>query len=283
MKSRARAHGAATIIAAFATGKGAALGVDLGKTVEVELFEGEKIMSPKNPRLPDYCVLRVLKHFGLKCGFCVRELSDDIPHAVGLKSSSTVANATVLAAAAAASKISGKKMPADLALVDLGVDAAFDAKVTVTGAFDDATASFFGGVCITDNLKRRLVKRTPLEDLTVVVLVPEGRTLSGSVDVQKLKKMAEEIGFAWKRASEGRIHEALTINGVMHALAFGHDPAPALAALSAGALSAGLSGTGPATVALCRREGVGAVKSAFSAFDGGIITAETTNEKSRVL
>ena len=39
----------------------------------------------------------------------------------------------------------------DLELVKLGVDAAFDAKVTVTGAFDDACASYFGGAVITDN------------------------------------------------------------------------------------------------------------------------------------
>jgi shikimate kinase len=52
----------------------------------------------------------------------------------------------------------------DLAVVNLGVDAAFDARVTVTGAFDDACASFFGGIVVTDNLKRRLVKHSILPE-----------------------------------------------------------------------------------------------------------------------
>ena len=78
----------------------------------------------------------------------------NIPVAKGLKSSSAAANATALAATAAL----GKTLD-DLELVKLGVEAAFDAKVTVTGAFDDACASYFGGVVITDNLNRQIIKQ----------------------------------------------------------------------------------------------------------------------------
>ena len=285
MKSKAKAHGAGTIIAAFATGCGAAFGADLWKKVEVELFEQKrvKVDFPEGLSLPDYCVRRVLSRYNTNFDYRIKELEDQIPRAVGLKSSSTIANATVLAAADAVSRALGKKMPNDIALVNLGVDAAFDAKVTVTGALDDATASYFGGVVITDNLGRKLIKRSKVPDLSVVILVPEGQTLSGSVKVSELKKMSKEIGFAWERAKSGRILEALTINGMMHALAFGHDPAPAIEALRAGALASGLSGTGPATVALCRKEDVSSVKSAFSAFDGEILTTKTTNEKSKVM
>ncbi len=49
------------------------------------------------------------------------------------------------------------EMVDDFEIVNLGVDAAFDAKVTVTGAFDDACASYFGGVVVTDNLERKIV------------------------------------------------------------------------------------------------------------------------------
>lgn len=284
MKARARAHGAATIIAAFATGRGAALGVDLKKTVEVELLgEGAGVgEAPGELTLPDYCVKRVFGHFKVEYGYRIRELEDAIPRAVGLKSSSTVANATVLAAAEAVSRETGLEKPDDIALVNLGVDAAFDAKVTATGAFDDATASYFGGVTVTDNLNRGLVKRDKVEDLGVLVLVPEGQTLSASVDVRELKKISREIGLAWDKAKDGRVYEALTVNGIMHSLAFGHDPAPAVEALSAGAVAAGLSGTGPATVALCR-DRVDEVRDALMAFEGNIIETKTTNERSGVV
>jgi len=280
MKAKARAHGAATIIAAFATGKGAALGVELGKTVEVELLSEKTTV--KEPSLPDYCVQRVLKHFNADYGYKITELEDEIPRAVGLKSSSTVANATVLAATKAICEQIGGEIPDDLTLVNLGVDAAFDAKVTATGAFDDATASFFGGVCITDNLNRKLVERWPVENLTVLVLVPGGKTLSASVNIPELKKMSKEIGFAWNKAKAGSIYEALTLNGIMHSLHFGIDPTPAIEALKAGALAAGLSGTGPATVALCKNN-AGEVKDALSVFEGDILETKTTNEPSRVI
>ena len=69
-------------------------------------------------------------------------------------------------------------------LVNLGVDAAFDAKVTVTGAFDDACA-LFGGIVITDNLKREIVKQLPLpEDLTVLFLVPPEKAYSADSNVE---------------------------------------------------------------------------------------------------
>ena len=75
-----------------------------------------------------------------------------------------------------------------LELVNLGVDAAFDAKVTVTGAFDDACASYFGGVVITDNLERKIVKQLPLpEDLIVLFHVPPEKAYSADSNVERLK------------------------------------------------------------------------------------------------
>ncbi len=59
----------------------------------------------------------------------------------GLKSSSAAANAIALATTAAL-----ERSLDDVTVVKLGVDGALDAKVTITGAFDDACASYFGGI-----------------------------------------------------------------------------------------------------------------------------------------
>ena len=105
------------------------------------------------------------------------------PVAKGLKSSSAAANATALATTAAL----GKTLD-DLELVKLGVDAAFDAKVTVTGAFDDACASYFGGTVITDNLNRKIVKQLPLaEDLVVLFFVPPQKAYTADSNVARLR------------------------------------------------------------------------------------------------
>ena len=163
-KAMAIAHGAATIVNAIALGKGAAFGVDLWTKAEVKLtdephvFKAEITSDPKESTvLIEKTVSRVLQKFSLDNSFGAKVKTwSNIPIAKGLKSSSAAANAVALATIAAL----GKTLD-DLEIVNLGVDAAFDAKVTVTGAFDDACASYFGGVVITDNLNREIVKQLP--------------------------------------------------------------------------------------------------------------------------
>jgi shikimate kinase len=170
-------HGAATIVNAIAIGKGAAFGVDLFTKAQVKLtnepsiIEAEITSDPKeNPILIQKIVSVVLKRFQAEKEFGAKVKTwSNIPIARGLKSSSTAANAVALATLGAL----GKTLD-DLEIVKLGVQAAFDAKVTVTGAFDDACASFFGGLVVTDNLNLKLVKHEVLaEDYAVLFHVPQ--------------------------------------------------------------------------------------------------------------
>src|SRR2546430_4173592 len=64
----------------------------------------------------------------------------------------------------------------------MSVDAAFDAGVTITGAFDDACASLLGGICVTDNRDRRLLAldRFP-DDLVAGVQNPPPMTPQASL------------------------------------------------------------------------------------------------------
>ena len=80
----------------------------------------------------------------------------------------------------------------------MGVEAAFDAKVTVTGAFDDACASYFGGVVVTDNLKREMIKQMPLtEDLTVLFHVPPKKAYT----VNSMLTDSKRLSPSWKLLS----------------------------------------------------------------------------------
>src|SRR5512135_2086235 len=171
-RAEAVAHGAATIVNAIATGKGAALGVDLWTKAQVELtseagaIKGEIASDPtETTLLIEKAVNRVFEKFKVEKRFgATVKTNSNIPIARGLKSSSAAANAVVLATVTAM----GETL-ADMEIVNLAVDAAFDAKVTVTGAFDDATASYFGGIVVTDNTNRKLLKRTiPPKDLQVL-------------------------------------------------------------------------------------------------------------------
>lgn len=289
MKGQAKAisHGAATIVNAIATGKGAAFGVNLWTKAEVQLtnnsslIEGKIVSDPtEKPVLIEKTVKRVLKHFRVeeKFGAKVKTWSN-IPVARGLKSSSAAGNAIALATVAALNK-----ELEDLAIVNLGVDGALDAKVTITGAFDDACASYFGGIVITDNAKRRIVKRFEIgEDLTVLFHIPPVKAYTINADVARTKSVAHLVKIAYKEALKQNFWAALTLNGLIYSSALGYNPSIALDALMAGALAAGLCGKGPAVTAVVSNDKVDLVKDALEAYEGEILQARVNHEKARVL
>jgi shikimate kinase len=286
-KATAIAHGAATIVNAMALGKGAAFGIDLWTKAEVKLtdephvIKAEIISDPKeNPALIEKTAIRVLQRFSLDNRFGAKVKTwSNIPIAKGLKSSSAAANAVALAATAALDKTLN-----DLELVNLGVDAAFDAKVTVTGAFDDACASYFGGVVITDNLNREIVKQLPgTEDLTVLFHVPPEKAYTADVNVGRLQTVKPLVNVAYKEALEGKVWEALTLNGLIYSSALGYNPSIAIDALAAGAVAAGLCGKGPTVTAVTPKDKIDSVKAALQKHDGEIVQACLSHEKAKVL
>jgi shikimate kinase len=286
-KAIAIAHGAATIVNAIALGKGAAFGVDLWTKAEVKLtvepnvFEAEIISDPKeNTVLIEKTVSRVLQKFSLdkKFGARIRTWSN-IPIAKGLKSSSVAANAAALATITAI----GKKLP-DLDIVNLGVDAAFDAKVTVTGAFDDACASYFGGIVITDNLNREIVKQLPFaEDLIVLFHLPPEKAYTIDSNVKRLQTIKTLVEVTYKEALAGKVWDALTLNGLIYSSASGYNPAIAIDALAAGAVAAGLCGKGPAVTVITPKDKVDSVKATLQKYSGKILQANLNQEKAKVL
>jgi shikimate kinase len=286
-KATAIAHGAATIVNAIALGKGAAFGVDLWTKAEVKLtdephvFKTEITSDPKeNTLLIEKTVLKVLQRFSLDNSFGAKVKTwSNIPIAKGLKSSSAAANAVALATTAAL----GKTLD-DLEIVKLGVDAAIDAKVTVTGAFDDACASYFGSIAITDNLNREIVKQLPLtEDLVVLFHVPPEKAYTADTNVSRLQTVKPLIEVAYKEALEGKVWEALTLNGLIYSTAQGYNPAIAVDALAAGAVAAGLCGKGPAVTAVASKDKIGSVKAALQKYEGEILQSLLNREKARVI
>ena len=287
VKAEVVSHGAATIINAIATGKGAAIGVDLWTKARIRLTEEPGIIESKivsdpteNPVLIEKTVQRVLKYFNLEGKFGAKvETRSNISIARGLKSSSVAGNAIALATVAALDK----KLD-DLTIVKLGVDGATDAKVTVTGAFDDACASYFGGIMVTDNLKRRIVKRFEIaEDLAVLFYVPAKKVYTVSSDADRMKSVASLVRIAYKEALKGNYWAALTLNGLIYSSALESAPSIAIDALIAGALAAGLSGTGPAVTAIVPEEKIDLVKDAWQGYEGEILETQVNHDKAKVV
>lgn len=277
-QAEAVSHGAITIINAMATGKGAAVGIKLWTKARVTLTDQPGVFIARNlsdkaesTRLVEVTAEHVLKRFGCGQRFgAIVETESNIPIAVGLKSSSAVSNAVALACV----KALGKKT-SDIQTIKLGVEGSLRARVTLTGAYDDACACYFGGVVVTDNAHRKILKQfNPKGKLHVLIHVPTQKKYTHDIDPAPLNNIKSTIQLAHKEALRGNYWNALTLNGLAYSTALGYDTVAPIEALSAGALAAGLSGKGPATAAVVPASKRENVRSAWRHLSGHIL--ETT-------
>jgi shikimate kinase len=128
------------------------------------------------------------------------------------------------------------------------VQAAKDAGVTVTGAFDDASASMLGGVTVTDNSRDELLAHEAL-DSDALVWWPDQQAFSADADVDRCKRIAPMARLVEELALDGRYGEAMTVNGFAFCAALGFPTDPLVEALPQ-VDGVSLSGTGPSFVAL---------------------------------
>jgi shikimate kinase len=264
MEGRAAALGAGTVLNALATGTGAAFGIDVETRASVALDPAAEGVDGTIAEVPDAdtalierCVALATERWGDGEGGAVRTDSD-VPLAAGLKSSSAAANATVLATCDALGLTVGDGADGDdsapsvdvtrLEACRLGVRAAREAGVTVTGAFDDATASMLGGVTVTDNTDDELRSRETV-DWEVLVWTPPERAYSADADAARCEAVAPMAELVADLALDGRYAEAMTVNGLAFSAALGFDADPAVEAMPH-ATGVSLSGTGPSVVAV---------------------------------
>ena len=247
MVGRAAAPAAGTVLNALANGYGSAFAIDADTEATVDLdgsgtVRGEVDGEPDaDTRLIERCVERCVERFGDDEGGHVRTESE-VPMASGLKSSSAAANATVLATLDA--------LGVDLdreAACRIGVEAARDAGVTVTGAFDDASASMLGGVTVTDNTEDELLTREE-HDWDVLVYTPDERGFSADADVSRCERIAPMADIVHELALEGEFRRAMCVNGFAFCAALDRPTDPIVEALPEAAAS--LSGTGPSYTAI---------------------------------
>ena len=283
-EAEAVCHGAVTVVNAMAIGKGAAVGVDLWTWAKVSLTKrpGEvvcrNIVEPNEDQLMRIIVKNVFREFKLlkKYGAIV-ETRSNIPVAVGLKSSSAASNAISLATL----KAVGVEID-DYQTVRLGVDSSLEAGVTVTGAFDDACACYFGGLMITNNRICQVLKRLiPSLELSAIIYVPRTKKYTKDVDVRKLRKIKPLIEFAFQEAFRGNYWFALTLNGLAYSEAFGYDTDPIRRAIFSGAIASGLTGKGPAFVAIVSKANLRNVRKAWSSLPGKVIRVSFNLEKAK--
>jgi len=201
----------------------------------------------------------------------------DIPISRGLKSSSAVSNAVALATARAL----GKEMQ-DMVLILTGIEESVKAGVTVTGAFDDASACFLGGVVLTNNRSFTVLSQGQLDsDLEVLIHVPDRKITKASVKLLDFSPIGDRVDRAFDLAMRGEYLKAMELNSRAYAKILDVSEEVAETARRKGALGAGISGTGPATTVVCSRADVGDLTKVLDKFDGKVLRARINNTPAR--
>ena len=278
-KARAIVHGAVSIVNAIATGMGSALGISLKVTAEARIQTGHgiKFTAGRNgDRLIKNIIQKTIPKEIIDGNMISINVDSQIPFGYGLKSSSAVSNAVALAC----SRIAKEAEIDDYGILDVSTGSSLEAKVSMTGAYDDATACYFGGFTVTDNYSRRLIRKEKApENLYAIIMLP---TDSSRGDIHKLKNFSDLFIDAFELAESGQYWKAMKLNGVIASAALSSSYAPVLDAIEHGALSASISGNGPSIAAVGYEDTVEQIVEALSEFDGRIIVSRVNNEKAVV-
>ncbi len=277
---KATMHGAVSIVNAIATGKGATLGISLNVEAYIHATPGiglyfENKESSLSSRLIRAVMERAIPKADLEKNKIMVLVKSEIPSGYGLKSSSAISSVVSLAC----TKLFKPKVT-DLEILRYGVEASIQTKVSITGAFDDAGACYFGGFVVTDNTNLKIIKseKAP-EDLVAVIFIPSSRKRG---NVKKLKILDGIFSQAWTLASSSDYWNAMMLNGLATSTILNSDPRVLTDLVESGALAASVSGNGPSIAAIAKKENVSNVKKVFASMEGSTIISNINNKKAEV-
>ena len=246
MEGYGESFGAITVINAFANGIGAAIGIDLKICVYVKkgrerrvntYLNGERIIIDHD--LIDTVINGFKERYGLEDELWI-DIYSEIPPQVGLKSSSSLANSLIIALY--------DYLGIDFDLMDVlhqNIEYSLKAGVSKTGALDDASASLLGGLVITDNHRRKIIRHIHISGDDILIFYVNDRRPTRKYINMDFTHLEKPISRAIKLVYRGYWREAALLNALIYSPVFGYDVEPLLTALRLGADTAGLSGKGP--------------------------------------
>lgn len=283
--AKATVRGAISIVNAIATKKGATIGIELEVNVEIRVHPGGngiivirsgkwQNLSPSS-RLIQSTIQHTVPKKMLESNKVEVTISSEIPAGFGLKSSSSISSAIALASAHAF----GLKL-SDQQILLAGVKASLAAKVSVTGAYDDACSCYYGGINVTNNASRRIIRhqRAP-RDMSAIIFIPRNRKRG---NIKKLKLLKSTFENAWRLARQADYWNAMTINGLAAASVLKSDVNIIPSLIEKGALAVSVSGNGPAIAAVVKNDDIQKVKKIFASMEGNMLISKLNNKKAEV-
>ena len=270
-------HGAVSIVSAIATGNGATLGIDTFVKTRLEVKDGTGISITSDnktisSRLINKVIENVISKRQLEKVRLELDFQSNIPTGYGLKSSSAISTAVSLVCSKAF-----KKKLTDEEILKIGVESSIQTKVSITGAYDDACACYYGGFNVTNNYKRDLVFRgNAPNDLQAIIFLPKSRKRG---NVKKLKNFKPAFEKAWELAKNHDYWNASILNGLASSSILNSNPELIFQLIKKGAISATVSGNGPSIVAITKKGHNSNIMKELSSLEGKVIVSNINNKK----
>jgi len=270
-------HGAVSIVSAIATGNGATLGIDTFVKTRLEVKDGTGIhITSDNKTISSRLINKVIENVIPKRQLEKVKLElnfqSNIPTGYGLKSSSAISTAVSLVCSKAI-----KKKLTDEEILKIGVESSLQTKVSITGAYDDACACYYGGFNVTNNYKRDLIFRgNAPSNLQATIFLPKSRKRG---NVKKLKNFKPAFEKAWELAKNHDYWNASILNGLATSSILNSNPELLFKLMKKGAISATISGNGPSIVAITKKGHNSNIKKELSSLEGKVIVSNINNKK----
>ena len=160
------------------------------------------------------------------------------------------------------------------------MESSIQTKISLTGAYDDACACYYGGFNVTNNYKRNLVLRRPApNNLQAIIFLPKLRKRG---NLKKLKNFKPAFEKAWELAKNGDYWNASILNGIATSSILNSNPELIFKLIEKGAIGATISGNGPSIMAITKKGHSSNIKKEFSSLEGNIIISNVNNKKAEV-
>jgi shikimate kinase len=255
MNGTARTSAAITITNALPTGVGCAAGIELRTEARVSLTADGSGPSPaleipresRTPVVEESLRVGLSRYFSQPGVVARLSLRSEIPIARGLKSSSAVSTAILLAVARAA----GQRPPL-LEIARQSAEVGRRAGVSATGALDDALAGLEPGFVVTDNGRGEVLRRSDIDPGWGVVLYIPPQSHPPSPNLLSAFSSDRPAGeLAARAAMGGDWATAMRLNTELVERTMGYSYGEIRDRLrTRGAFASGVSGLGPTLAAI---------------------------------
>lgn len=201
---------AITILNAICAKHGAAIGISADIGVSIKHSDHLEFHTDSDTLLLQSCVNLFEKNFQIEVNVDISCFSN-LPPARGMKTSSAISTSIIQALNQYyKTSISSKD------IISFAAEASKNAGVSVTGAYDDAYASFFGGVSFYSLMDHKLISHTSIpEDILkyeVFLLIPQQMNKKKNIS-EKLNQINKDLlDKAYSSMMSGDIINAMSYN-----------------------------------------------------------------------